>query len=129
MEQPLNEPPETPNYAAWVNVVLGLCVFTLHWASPRGTFDIKRNLFLTGIVIMFVALATAIAHQGNSNRNYWSAINIVTGLWLIVSRAIFVPIAIVSLGQLSLGIAVSVVAVIALLSELLGEKRAGPSVR
>lgn len=129
MEQSTNDPPETPNYAAWVNVVLGLCVFTLHWASPRGTLDIKRNLFLTGIVIMFVALATAIAHQGNSNRNYWSAFNILTGLWLIVSRDIFVPIAVVALGQLWLGIAVAVVATIALLSEMLGEKRAGPSVR
>jgi len=46
------------NYAPWANVILGLLVFTLRYASPHGTFSVHWNLFLTGIVIMFAALAS-----------------------------------------------------------------------
>ena len=53
------------NYAPWVNVILGLLVFILRYASPRGTFDVHWNLFLTGVVIMFAALASTIAVTGN----------------------------------------------------------------
>lgn len=120
MERPSDDasPRDSLNYATWMNVVLGLCVFSLHWASPRGTFDIRRNLFFTGLVIIFAALATAISRRGDSKRTYWSLINVATGSWLALSRQIFVPIPGVSVAQLALGIAVAVVAIVSFITDM-----------
>lgn len=41
--------------AGWINVVFGLLVFILRYGSPRPTFSVHWNLFLTSIVIMFAA--------------------------------------------------------------------------
>jgi hypothetical protein len=91
-------------------------VFTLRFAAPRGTFAVHWNLFLTGIVIMFVALASTISH-GNTKRNYWSGLNIVGGLWLLLSTAILPSSAIVTWAQAGLGILTVAFASISLLVE------------
>lgn len=106
------------NYAPWLNVVLGLLVFVLRYWSPRGTFDVRWNLFATGLVIMFAALATTIAHDGNSSRNYWSAINIVAGVWLIVSVKLIPSVLQVTVSQTVLGALVIAIALISLAIEV-----------
>ncbi len=105
------------NYAPWGNVILGLMVFALRYAAPRGTFAVHWNLFLTGIVIMFAALASTIAHEGDSSNNYWSTINLVAGVWLLISAKVFPSILRVTLSQVTLGGLVIAVAVISLAVE------------
>jgi hypothetical protein len=105
-----------PNYAPWINLVAGLLVFALRYASPRGTFSVHWNLFLVGIVIMFAALAATIAH-GNTKRNYWSAINIVAGAWLLVSAQTIPSVPRVTIAQEVLGAFVIVIAVASLAFE------------
>ncbi len=109
------------NYAPWVNVVFGLLVFTLRYDSPRGTFSVHWNLFLTGIAIMFVALAATIAH--GSSKNYWSALNIVAGVWLLVSVHVIPEVARVELLQNVLGALVIAVALVSLLTEVISQRR------
>ena len=113
------------NYAPWGNVILGLMVFALRYSAPRGTFSVHWNLFLTGVVIMFAALATTIAHDGDSSTNYWSAINLVAGAWLLVSAKVIPSIPRVTVAQVSLGVLVIAVAVISLSIELLAPKIKG----
>ena len=67
---------EIHNYAPWMNVLCGVAVFTLRYALPPGTYTVHWNLFLTGFVVIFAALATTIAH-GDALRNFWPSINIV----------------------------------------------------
>jgi hypothetical protein len=117
---------EFHNYAPWINVVLGLLVFILRYESPRGTFSVHWNLFSTGIVIMFAALATVIAHDGKSSRNYWPTIDIAAGVWLLVSAKTIPSILQVTLAQECLGALVCAVALATLATELYRGRRAKP---
>jgi hypothetical protein len=103
--------------AGWINVCFGLLVFVLRYGSPRPTFSVHWNLFLTGIVIMFAAFATTIAHDGNSSKNYWSAINIAAGVWLLVSAKTIPSILPVTLAQEVLGVMVIAAALVSLANE------------
>jgi hypothetical protein len=110
------------NYAPWGNVILGLMVFALRYAAPRGTFSVHWNLFVTGVVIMFAALATTIAHDGDSSSNYWSVINLVAGVWLLISAKIIPSILDVTVAQVSLGALVIAVALVSLAIEFITPK-------
>ena len=110
------------NYAPWVNVILGLLVFILRYASPRGTFDVHWNLFLTGVVIMFAALASTIAHDGDPSNFYGSFINIVAGAWLLVSLRVVPSVMRVTIAQTVLGSLVIAVAVISMTIEFISPK-------
>ena len=110
------------NYAPWGNVILGLMVFALRYASPRGTFSVHWNLFITGVVIMFAALASTIAHDGDSSNNYWSGINLVAGVWLLISAKIIPSIVQVTVAQITLGALVIAVAVVSLAIEFITPK-------
>jgi hypothetical protein len=104
------------NYAPWINVVFGLMVFALRYTSPPGTFSVHWNLFLTGIVIMFTALAATIAH-GDPKKNYWSGINVAAGAWLLVSEQTIPAVARVTIAQDILGALVIVVGIASLVIE------------
>jgi hypothetical protein len=102
------------NYTPWVNVVLGLLVFILRYSSPRGTFGVHWNLFLTGLVIMFAGLADTIAHDGRASKNYWPVIDLAAGVWLLISVKIVPSIPQVTIAQLVLGAAIVVGALVSL---------------
>jgi len=105
------------NYAPWVNVVLGLCVFVLRYGSPRFTFAVHWNLFSTGLVIMLAALATTVAHDEDSSKNYWSAINVAAGVWLLVSVKTIPSVPLVTAAQICLGALIILVALTSLVIE------------
>lgn len=110
------------NWAPWINVVLGLLVFILRYSSPRGTFGVHWNLFLTGLAIMFGALASTIAHDGDTSKNYWSTIDLAAGVWLLVSIKMIPSVLRVTVAQLSLGVLVIAVAVASLAIEFFQTK-------
>lgn len=109
--------------AGWINVVFGLLVFILRFGSPRPTFSVHWNLFATSIVIMFAALATTIAHDGKSAKNYWSTINVAAGVWLLVSAKTIPSILPVTLGQEALGGLVIAAALVSLADEFIFQRR------
>jgi hypothetical protein len=112
---------ESHDYAAWANVLCGLSVFALRYLAPRGTFSVHWNLFLTGIVIMFAALATTISH-GNTTTNYWSAINVAAGAWLLISTRAIPSTPVVNSVELALGGLIIVLAVVSLIVEAAAQK-------
>ena len=105
--------------AGWINVCLGLLVFILRYGSPRPTFSVHWNLFLTGIAVMFAAFAATIAHDGKSTKNYWAAINVAAGVWLLVSSKTIPSIPLVTLAQEVLGVLIIAAALVSLANELL----------
>jgi predicted membrane channel-forming protein YqfA (hemolysin III family) len=117
--------PRSPDYTAWVNVVLGMVVFILRYDSPRPSFEVHRNLFLTGIVITFAAFAAVIAHDGSSTKNYWSAIDAAAGVWLVISsQTIPSTAALVTQSQLILGVLIFILALASLAMEIATRGRA-----
>lgn len=109
---------EFHNYAPWVNVVLGLLVFILRYSSPRGTFAVHWNLFLTGLVVMFAALAATIAHDEHASKNYWSAVNLCAGIWLLVSVKTVPSVLRVTVAQTGLGALIAAIALVSLSIEM-----------
>jgi hypothetical protein len=107
----------TERLPAWASVVIGLCVFALRYASPRPSFDVHRNLFFTGLLIMFVAFAAVIANEGDASWNYWSGINVAVGAWLIASATLIPAISAVAIAQTILGAVLALVALVALAIE------------
>lgn len=91
------------NRAPWINVMTGLLVFGSRWVIRPTSFAGEWNLFWTGIAIVAVAMIAAGAH-GNIVRNYWSAINVIAGLWLIISVAVIPNDAALTWAQICLGI-------------------------
>jgi hypothetical protein len=120
-----SERPVRHDYAPWVSVLVGVAVFTLHYGSPRGTFAVHWNLILTGIVIMFVALASTIAH-GQLRRNYWSLVNVMAGAWLLASATLIPSIPAITAWQVVLGVATIVAACASLAGEIASQRRSTP---
>lgn len=97
MSQAVSPPPFTAldgaerrvahNRAPWNNIVCGALTFGSRWVIVSTSTGSDWNLFWSGLAIMFIAFSTLIAH-GNISRNYWSAANVLAGLWLIASTAL-----------------------------------------
>jgi uncharacterized membrane protein len=98
------------------NIVCGFLVFATHWQVPIYTGPARENFFATGLAIIMVALATLIAH-GQVQRNYWSALNVALGVWLIVSTGLFQLPAGIGWAQGCLGILTVVIALTSLGNE------------
>ena len=105
-------------YPAWFAVVVGFCVFVVRYASPRPSFDVHRNLFFTGLVIMLVALAAVIANEGDAAWNYWSGINVAVGVWLVASATFIPAIEVVSDAQKMLGALLAIIALATVFIEI-----------
>ena len=75
------------NRAPWNNIVCGALIFGSRWVITSTSTGSDWNLFWSGLAIMFIAFCTLIAH-GNVSKNYWSAANVLAGLWLIVSTSL-----------------------------------------
>jgi hypothetical protein len=80
----MNEPKaaEQTNRIPLVNLVVGILTFispsVLHPVSAWSNWDIT----ITGIVIAIVAIVATSVHR---SRNYWPAINVLLGIWLLIS--------------------------------------------
>ena len=110
------------NRAPWINVVVGILVFVSRWVIHPTTFAADWNLFLTGAAIVIAAMIAAGAH-GNVTHNYWSAVNVAAGLWLIVSVAIVANTAAMTWTQICLGVITITAALTSLSNERLFTRR------
>jgi hypothetical protein len=75
------------NLVPLANVVCGSLVFASHWLVPLASGGGNQNLFASGLAIIVVSIASLVAH-GQVARNYWSALNVPIGIWLVVSANI-----------------------------------------
>jgi hypothetical protein len=107
------------NLVPLANVVCGSLVFASHWLVPLASGGGNQNLFGSGLAIIVVSIASLVAH-GQVARNYWSALNVPIGIWLVVSANIFpLPVGI-GWTQTCVGILAGTIA----LTSLANERRA-----
>jgi hypothetical protein len=104
------------NRAPWINLVNGILIFASPYAVHPTTSQAEWNYFLSGIAIGLIAFTTICAH-GNVARNYWSALNVLAGLWLIVSLALIATDPAMAWAQVSIGVMTVVTALASLSSE------------
>jgi uncharacterized membrane protein SirB2 len=109
-------PMELHNRAPWNNVVCGFLVFASRWFVHPVTESSDWNLFWTGLVIILIALTTMIAH-GNIARNYWSSLNVLAGIWLLISTRVIPPTGAMTWAQICLGVLAITIALTSLANE------------
>jgi SPW repeat len=84
-ERPISEAWSSKDRSTWVNILLGMWVvvspFVLTIHSPKAIW----NNVATGIVIGILALI-----RGSVHRPGWSWLNLVLGIWLVISPFVLV---------------------------------------
>lgn len=100
----------------------GFLVFASRWVVHPTSFGAAWNLFLTGIAVMVVAFTASVAH-GNLRRNIWSAVNVIAGIWLIISVSVIPNDPAMSWPQICLGIMIVTTAFTSLSNERLYTRR------
>jgi len=109
------------NPVPMANVACGSLVFASHWLVPLASGGGNQNLFASGLAIIVVAIASMVAH-GQVARNYWSALNIPIGIWLVVSANVFPLPPGIGWTQMCLGILAGAVALTSLANERRADK-------
>jgi uncharacterized membrane protein SirB2 len=113
---------ELQNRAPWNNVVIGILVFVSRGFIRPLPESVDTNLFVTGIAIGVIALITMIA-QGNVRRNYFSALNVLAGIWLIVSAQVLPAVSELGWAQVCLGVLTITIALTSLANERSNTRR------
>ena len=73
-------------YVPWINLVLGILVLLSPWVLGNVSSGAAWDMTVTGIVIGIVALVE-LSMQARGAANWWPIINIVAGIWLLISTS------------------------------------------
>jgi hypothetical protein len=109
-------PLELHNRAPWNNVVCAILVYFSQSAAGPMAESTNWNLFITSVAIGLVAFISMVAH-GNVARNYYSGVNVLAGIWLVVSTRVFPTAPEMLWAQVCLGILTMTIALTSLANE------------
>ncbi|HVA37815.1 MAG TPA: SPW repeat protein [Candidatus Dormibacteraeota bacterium] len=73
-------------YVPWINLALGILVLLSPWVLATAATGAAWNVTITGVVIGVVALIE-LSMQAKGAANWWPVINILAGIWLLISTA------------------------------------------
>jgi len=74
-----------PNFAPWINIAVGIMAIISPFAIPGSDTAMIWSAVITGVVIAVVAIIELGVYRGSSHMNYWPVINILAGVWLVIS--------------------------------------------
>ncbi|MEO6912671.1 MAG: SPW repeat protein [Candidatus Baltobacteraceae bacterium] len=75
---------QVPNRVPWVNVAVGILAIISPYLFTGTSSGARWDMTITGIVIAVVAII-AMSVQDKVGHNYWPVINVLAGIWLIIS--------------------------------------------
>jgi MFS-type transporter involved in bile tolerance (Atg22 family) len=76
----------SPNRVPLVNLAVGILALISPWALHPASSTVTWDLVITGALIAIVSFLTMGTHaQSETSHNYWPAINVLLGIWLLVS--------------------------------------------
>jgi len=73
-------------YVPWINLVLGILVLLSPWVLANVSSGVAWNITITGIVISIVAIIE-LGMQAKGTANWWPVVNILAGIWLLISTS------------------------------------------
>jgi membrane-bound ClpP family serine protease len=71
------------NRVPWINLAVGILTLISPWSLHAASYGAKWDVTITGIVIAIVAIIAMSLRE----KHYWPVLNILLGVWLIVSIA------------------------------------------
>src|SRR5581483_9653354 len=72
---------ELSNRVPWVNLAVGILTIISPWVLRSGSTFAQWDMTITGIVLGIVAIISMSVHA----KHYWPVVNILAGIWLLVS--------------------------------------------
>ncbi|HET9030937.1 MAG TPA: SPW repeat protein [Candidatus Aquilonibacter sp.] len=77
----------THNRVPWINLAVGILTIIAPYALGASDTATKWSLTITGIVIGVVAVIELAMDAQNRGVSYWPVVNIIAGIWLLISTS------------------------------------------
>ncbi len=108
------------NRVPWINLAIGIMTIIAPYALGSSDAATKWSLVITGIVIGIVAIIELAMDAQNHRVAYWPVINILAGIWLLVSTSMAAGSVAVIWNDVVLGVAAIITAIVALSYDRIG---------
>jgi hypothetical protein len=102
------------NRVPWINLAVGILTIISPYALGATGGGIYTSCWIAGVVIAIVALIDLGVSASSRGMSYWPVINILAGIWLLVSTSFAGSIAGMSWSDIVLGIAAIITAAVSL---------------
>lgn len=108
------------NRVPWINLAVGILTIIGPYAVGTSDTATKWSLVITGIVIAIVAIIELAMDSQNRGVSYWPVVNIIAGVWLLISTSMAAGNPNVIWQDVVLGVVAIITAIVALSYERMG---------
>ena len=108
------------NRVPWINLAIGIMTIIAPYALGTSDTATKWSLVITGIVVGIVAIIELAMDSQNRGVSYWPVVNIIAGIWLLISTSMAAGNPNVIWNDVVLGVAAIITAIVALSYERMG---------
>jgi hypothetical protein len=108
-----------PNRAPWINLAIGILTIISPYALGATGGGIFTSCWIAGLVLAIVALIDLGVSSRSRGMNYWPVINLLAGIWLLISTSFAQATVGMPWSDIVLGIAAIITAVVSLSYERL----------
>jgi|SRR5579875_2946852 hypothetical protein len=78
---------DVPNRVSWVNVAVGVLAIISPFVNGVMSVGARWDIVITGLVIAIFALVELSVSSKPQHGRYWPVVNLLAGIWLIISTA------------------------------------------
>jgi hypothetical protein len=108
-----------PNRVPWINLAIGILTIISPYALGATSGGVFTSCWIAGIVIAIVALIDLGVSARSNGMSYWPVINLLAGIWLLISTSLALTTPGMSWSDIVLGIAAIITAIVSLSYERL----------
>lgn len=76
-----------PNRAPWINLAVGILTIISPYALAITSGAVFTSTWIVGVIMVIVAIVEMVAYAQSHAMNYWPAINLLAGIWLLISTS------------------------------------------
>ncbi len=102
------------NRVPWINLAIGIMTIIAPYALGTSDTATKWSLTITGIVVGIVAIIELAMDSQNRGVAYWPVINLLAGIWLIISTSLAAGNTAVIWNDIVLGVAAIITAIVSM---------------
>ena len=105
---------EVPNRVPFINIAIGILTIVSTYALASASGAVMTSNWIAGAVIVIVALIELAVYPRGRGMHYWPIVNILAGIWLLISTTFAQPMAAMVWSEIVLGVVAIVTSCVAL---------------
>ena len=105
---------EVPNRVPWINIAIGILTIVSTYALGVMSGAVMTSNWIAGAVIVIVAFIELASYARGKSMHYWPVVNVLAGIWLLISTSLAGPSQAMVWSDVVLGIAAIVTSAVAL---------------